>query len=408
MPLLLRLAARNLLRNRRRTLITLTTVSGGLALMIASNNWANGMYQDMIRTGVSTLAGHVVVQGEGYQSTRAQELTVPEATAVATTLRAQIPDAVVVPRLFVEGLLTSPAGSAGLLATAVDPALEPQVSTWEDKVVEGAWLAEERDIVLGAMVADTLKVGLGDKVVLMAQGGDEVKSRLFRVKGLLRTGSDQIDGAFALITVPAAQRLLEVDDRVSQLSVHLADPGDTRAATREATAALAGRPVEVLDWKHALPDMVASIEMDAKSNNVMMFAMGVIVAMGVLNTVLMSVLERIPEFGVMRAVGMKARQVRRLVLLEGLLLGLVAVAIGDALGMLITWPLAVWGVDLSSLAGEQMSWGGVAVATMTYAEVDWTRLVTYSVMGVLLTVLASVYPALKASRLAPVDAINHV
>lgn len=408
MSLLIRLATRNLLRNTRRTLITVTTVSGGLALMIAGNNWANGMYQDMIRTGVSTLAGHVVVQGEGYQAERSQGITVPEANAVTTALHDALPSAVVVQRLFVEGLLTSPAGSAGLMANAVDPLLEPRVSTWSEKVVEGGWLAEERDIVVGALVAETLQVGVGDKVVLMSQRDDEVKSRLFRVKGILRTGSSDIDGALALISVPAGQKLLEVDDRVSQVSVHLPDPRDTREATRVAAAALAGRPVEVLDWKHALPELVASIEMDAGSNNVMMFAMGVIVAMGVLNTVLMSVLERIHEFGVMRAVGMKARQVRRLVLMEGLMLGIGAVLLGDALGLLITWPLAVWGVDLSSLAGEQMSWGGVAVATMTYAEVDWERLVAYSIAGVLLTVLASVYPAWKASSLAPVDAINHL
>lgn len=408
MPLLLRLATRNLLRNRRRTLITLATVSGGLGMMIGGNNWANGMYQDMIRTGVSTLAGHVVVQGEGYQAERDQGITVPEATLVATTLRDQFPGAVVVPRVFVDGLLTSSIGSSGLMAAAVDPVLEPQVSSWSEKIVNGQWLADDRDIVLGVVVADTLQVDLGDKVVLMTQGEAEVASRLFRVKGMFRTGSPEIDGFFAMITVPAAQQLLAIDDAVSQISVHLPDPRDAADATSAARAALAGRPLEIMDWKHALPEMVASIEMDRKSNNVMMLAIGVIVSMGVLNTVLMSVLERIHEFGVMRAVGMKAREVRRLVLLEGLLLGVVAVGVGDLLGLLITWPLAVWGVDLSSLAGEQMSWGGVAVTTMTYAEIDWDRLAIYSIVGVLLTVLASVYPAWKASRLAPVEAINHL
>jgi ABC-type antimicrobial peptide transport system permease subunit len=163
-----------------------------------------------------------------------------------------------------------------------------------------------------------------------------------------------------------------------------------------------------MDWKGALPEMVSSIQMDRNSNNLMLFVIGVILAMGVLNTVLMSVLERIHEFGVMRAVGMKARQVRRLVLLEGLLLGLIAVVAGDLLGLLLTVPLIVWGVDLSAFAGEQVSWGGVAQTAMTYAEIDWERFFVYSIVAVLLTVLASVYPAWKASRLEPVTAINHL
>jgi ABC-type lipoprotein release transport system permease subunit len=408
MPLLLRLAARNLRRNRRRTLITLAAVSGGLALMIATVNWANGMYKDMIRAGVSMLAGHVVIQGEGYQEGREQDVVVPEATEVASVLRERFPGAIVVPRVFVDGLLTSPDGSSSLMATAVDPDLEPRVSDWSDKVVEGSWLADDRDIIVGRGVADSLKVGLGDKVVLITQGREDVASRLFRVKGVLRVGSDEIDGFFALITVPAAQELLEIGDAVSQVSVHLPDPSDSVRAAGEAATALAGRPLEVMDWKGALPEMVASIQMDRNSNNLMLFVIGVILAMGVLNTVLLSVLERIHEFGVMRAVGMKARQVRRLVLLEGLLLGLIAVVAGDLLGLLLTVPLIVWGVDLSAFAGEQVSWGGVAQTAMTYAEIDWERFLVYSIVAVLLTVLASVYPAWKASRLEPVTAINHL
>ncbi len=408
MPLLARLAVRNLTRNRRRTLITLAAVSGGLGLMIATVNWANGMYQDMLRTAVGTLAGHVVVQGEGYQAERDQAITVPEASRVAAVLQARFPNAVVLPRCFVDGLLTSPSGSAGIMATAVDPVLEPEVSDWADKVTEGTWLAGDQDIVLGALAADSLEVGLGDKVVLMTQGREDVVSRLFRVRGLLRTGATEIDGAFALITVPAAQDLLGLDDAVSQVSVHLPDGRGAKRAEREAGLALAGRPLEIMDWKRALPEVVASVRLDANGTNVMLFVIGVIIAMGVLNTVLMSVLERVREFGVMRAVGMKARQVRRLVLLEGLILGVVAVVVGDLLGLLLTVPLLVWGVDLASFAGDQMSWGGVAVTTQTYAEIDWVRFVAYSVMGVLLTVLASVYPAWKASRLHPVAAINHL
>jgi len=137
-----------------------------------------------------------------------------------------------------------------------------------------------------------------------------------------------------------------------------------------------------------------------------MFVIGIIVAMGVLNTILMSVLERVREFGVMRAVGLRSSQVRRLILLEGLTMGVIAVVIGDLFGVLLTIPMMVWGVDLSAVAGEKMNLGGVAVDMHAYAVMDWNRFVIFSVVAVIMTVLASLYPAWKASTLEPVKAIN--
>ena len=409
MLLLLKLALRNLVRNRRRTVITLVAVAGGLALMNTTNNFAFGMYQDMIEVGVGTLAGDVVVQGDGYNEKREKEIVVPQAAAVAAELQAMFPDATVTSRVFLEGLVTSPTGSAGVALSGVQPEVEAPVSMWRDKVTEGAWLDDDdRGILLGGAVADSLGVDLGDKVVLMTQGKDEVVSRMFRVKGLVRTGSDDIDGAVALCTLAAAQQLLEQPDAASQVAVHLADSGQALTSARQAAAALSGRGLEIMDWKQAMPEMVESIELDAGSNNVMMFAIGIIVAMGVLNTVLMSVLERIHEFGVMRAVGLKDHQIRRLVLTEGLLLGLVAVVLGDALGALLSWPFMVWGIDMANFAGEQMSFGGVSISTDVYARMDWDRFISYSAVAVAMTVLASLYPAFKASSLKPVDALRHV
>jgi len=410
---LFKLAFRNLTRNKRRTLITLTAISGGLALFIWSITLATGSYQEMIRVGVSTMAGSVVVQGEGYQEEQEMEIGVPDADAVAETIAGLYPEARVIQRSFIAGLLNSPVNSIGIAATAIDPALEPLVSDWHEKIVEGEFLSPDdpRGILIGAKMAEALGVGLGDKLVMMAQGEEEVNSRLFRVTGVFRTGSAEMDGFLTLIHLDAARELLEQPGASTQVSLHLpdiADAPEARDAILAALGASAGA-VEVLTWDEALPEMHMMLVRDEETNNVMMGFIGLIAAFGVLNTVLMSVMERMREFGVLLALGMPPSSLSSLVLLEGTLLGFVGVSLGLGLGLAASYPLIVYGIDFSSLMGmEQVDMGGVSMSAMIYGALDWERNILFCVAGLVMTALASVYPAWRASKLQPVEAMNHI
>lgn len=405
--ILLKLALRNIFRNLRRTLITVAAIAGGLALMITSNNLAFGSYSAMIRAGVSAMAGHVVVQAKGWQEERDLDLVVPQAAARAAELRALRPDAVVVPRMFFPGLLSSPQNSIGIMLTAIDPTLEPLVSDWQDKLAEGEFLSDDRGILLGAGLAESLQVETGGKVVLMSQGDEDVSSRLFRVRGLIKTGGKDIDGFFAMITVPAAQALLGTPDAVHQLSVHLPDPDDTPQAVAQIAEKMPA-DLEVLGWKDALPELYQMIQLDRQSSNTMMGIIGFIVALGVLNTVLMSVMERMREFGVMLAIGTSPRFLVRLILLEGAVLGVISVAVGVMLGMLASWPLIVNGLDYSKMMGEGFETAGVTINSVVYAMVDWERLIIFSVCGVVMALLAAIYPAWKVAHLHPIESMRHV
>jgi putative ABC transport system permease protein len=171
LSVLLRLSLRNLFRNRRRSLITISAVSGGIALFFATINLGAGSYEEMIEQGVSSLAGHVVVQGEGYQESRDARIFLEDATRIRAELHALFPEATIVSRIFLGGLLDSPTNSVGVALTGIEPAAEATVSDWEDKVVVGTWLDEDPNgILVGQGLAESLEVGLGDKLVLMAQG----------------------------------------------------------------------------------------------------------------------------------------------------------------------------------------------------------------------------------------------
>lgn len=409
------LAARNLARNRRRTLLTVGGIGVGLGIMHTSNNFAGGSYEDLLRTGISTMAGHVVVQGQGWQDSREPSITVDRSGQVAERLREAFPGAAVTRRAFLEGLLLSPRNAAGTALTAVEPEPEAAVGDMDEKVVEGSWLDQDpQGILIGANMAEMLGVEVGDKVVFMAQeggGGDEssgeMVSRLFRVKGVFKTGANEIDGFVAYSRLEAAQEILGGQDPATQVALHLPDPEQSEEATGQ-VAALLGRPdVETLSWKVALRELNEFLELDARYSDILFAIIGLMVAMGVLNTVLMSVLERTRELGVMMALGLRPGRLARLVLAEGLLIGVVGAALGYALGALGSWPLVTSGVDFSGQLGESYETAGVPMNTHIYATFNWGRMGVYSAFAVFATLIASAWPALKVSRLKPVEAMHH-
>lgn len=409
--LLFTLAARGLRRNRRRSLITIAGIAFGLGLMSLSNNIGYGSHQDMVKSAVGLMAGHIVVQHADYQDEPRAERVVANSGQIASSLAAAMPEATVLRRINLEGLLLSPLSSTAVGLRAVQPEAEAMVIDLDDRIVEGEWLkAEDADaIILGQLLAERLSVGLGDKVVFMSQVGDrDVDSRLFRVRGMFRTGSPEIDGMVAIVNLEPAQELLPETDPATLVAVHLPDDRQTADQTVLARQLVPDPGLAVLAWQEAIPDIVAFVELDAAYSDAMWLVLGVIVALGVVNTVLMSVMERVREFGVMMAIGMKPRQLAAMVLMEGMVLGLIGAAIGLALGTLATWPLMHYGLDLSEMyGGESIEAGGVPLSLVLYPEIDTARLVVYPFIGVLFAVLASLYPAWKVTGLQPVQAIRH-
>ncbi|MGI5861440.1 MAG: ABC transporter permease [Myxococcales bacterium] len=406
--LILRMALRNLRRNLRRTLITGIAIAFGLALLIVSSGVGDGVHGQMIRSGVSAMAGHIVVQGRGWQQQREPSIVVPRSPGVRAQLERLAPKATVVPRVFLQGLLTSPQGSAGVSLSAVVPELEARVEDLHEKIVEGAYLdGNPQGLVLGKTLAETLAVGVGDKVVLMAQRKGEIESRLLRVQGIFKAGIDEIDGFYGQIPVQTAQDLLGLGEDVTQLSVHLGSGRDAGLLLDAVRAALAGESVEVLAWQEAMPDLSQWVALDDAGFYAFILVIALIVAIGITNAVLMSVFERMHELGVLLALGMRPMRLARMVIAEALLLGSFAVAGGVAVGLLLNWPLEVWGLDYSAFTGGgSMEAAGVVFETYQYSDLSPAKVVLFAVLTLAMTVLAAIYPAVKAARLRPIRCLH--
>lgn len=407
---LLLMAWRNLWRSRRRTLITLAAGSLGLMFAQAYLNWANGIYAQMIDEGVRSASGHVTLYRTGYRATREAALSFPVA-GLPERLAALAGVETVLPRLYITGLAQAARGSRGVMLVGVDPAREWAVNPFAKRLAEGKLLdgASDRECLVGRELVETLKLKLGGKLVVMAQAADgEIEGELLRVAGILDTGMSEIDGRTVYTTLDFAGRLSGRVGEAHELAVILDNQRVIAEVLPLAVALLPGGGIEAVDWQTAMPEMAGHIRVDTFSMKLIIVFIFLIVGIGMVNTQLMSVLERSREFGVMLALGVPTLFLVGMVLAEGFLMGLTAAVGGTLLGSGVTAWLVEKGVDIAALYGADrievtgVVFSGVMRGTWSPLSMFWT-----AVAVLLLYPLASVYPAWKVTRLRPVDTMRH-
>jgi ABC-type lipoprotein release transport system permease subunit len=430
-----KLALRGLWRHRLRAVLTVTAIAFGQMMMLVFKGLSEGSHGQMIDVGVRQgSAGHVVVQAAGYQKDRAVELTVTGAEAVRRAAEAAMPGAAAVLRAYGGGLARSATHAVGILFAGVEPERERAVSDLAQHIVEGVYLgagAEEvaraeragadlwcarpgrdlpiRPVVIGRELGRTLRLRPCDKLVLDTQGLAEMESGQLRVVGLFETGNSELDGFFAQLPLGEARRLLHLGDGVHQVAVFLPREEQSRAAADAIRARLGDGALEVLAWDEALPELAEFIWLDDAGNYVFLAIVFLLVGIGVLNTVLMSVMERVRELGLMRALGAGPVRVLAVVAAEALLLGIFGVAAGLAGGLALHHHLATVGLDISALIDSGTLQGaGVALTGVLKSRLEvWT--VALATLAVLAMVLGSaIYPAIRAARIRILEAVHHV
>lgn len=418
----LRIAWRAFLRHRRRSIITTVAVSLGLAMMLDFAGLAKNGHDRMAVMGIRMGSGYVVVQGRGYQDQQTIDYRIDNPKEVIAKAES-IPGVThVVPRVRANGLISSGASSAPVIVSGVDPELEPIVSdiASEKKRVAGSYLRsrsdlefenEPGDIYLGKKLAETLEVDLGDRVVVTASPLDASmpSSAAFIVRGMFQTGIDDVDGYIAQITLRDAQKLLALDGSVTQVAVQLDDLEKTHRVAAELEKKLGDESLEleVLPWQESLRELYEAIVLDDMGMYLMMAIIFVIVAIGIFNTVLMSVVERTREFGVMLAVGTSKRRLFSMVFTEAIVLALVSAAIGLAVGLGIHFWVSSTGIDMAALMGEDYQLAGIVFDGKIYStlSVGVVSLWTSVVIGIVL--LSALYPAYRVTKLQPVEAMRH-
>ncbi len=401
------LAWRNLWRHRRRTWLTVAAMVFCNVLLIFLISLQLGSYQMMIGNTLAAHTGHMQVQHRDYRQEQRMRLSVPAVVDLAQELRSTLGVDSVAARGQAFALASSDERSFGVLLSGVQPAHEPGVSTFPGLISEGRYLREgdSEHIVLGATLARNLRVGLGDELTFLGSGWDgSFAAGIATVVGILKSNMDEVDRSMAQVPLGWFQEVFAMGDQGHSVVIRLPALDGVPAALPIVRERLADRPeLAVLDWEALEPGLRQAIISDMVSGWFMYAVLIVLVAFSVLNTQLMSVLERTREFGVMLALGMRPGLLARLVGMETLLMSALGLVLGVALGAVLALYLSRAGFAYPGMEelGAKFNMPGRMYPQVSFISLLWGPAVVF--LGAL---LAAIYPALRLFRLTPVAAMR--
>lgn len=401
------LAFRNVRRNARRSLLAAGAVAVGLTAVMFGQSLLRSFQRQMVDKATGVMLGHAQVQAKGAKDRKVPETLLGGPERFTELMRRDPRVKAAGARLLYTGLVYSATASRGVLIAGVEPEAEKELSIIPGYLTEGRYFGGgERDAVLGAKLARELDVRLGERIVVMAQRpGGEMQSELFRVAGLFHTASVTYDGQIVYVPLAMAQRIRGQEGRASHVAARLTDGDALEPFVADLGGALGDPGAVVLTYKDVGSEVVGIKKFQDAILIVVMFVIYAIVGLGILNSISMSLFERIREFGVIRAVGARPSVLVRLILAEATLLGGAGVLAGAAMGGAL---IAVFGAS-----GLHLPLGTALSYFMPFDNVVFMRpqwaLHARSGLGLwAVCVLAAVGPAVRAARLVVSDALRHV
>jgi putative ABC transport system permease protein len=399
-----RIAFRNLFRQKRRSALTLLTMAGGFVLCAVSIGVADGTYSGLIDMFTRDRVGHIQIHRTGYLDKASLYNTLTNTGALGATLSAQ-PDVVAwAPRVRSAALSTLANKTSGAQLIGISPALEPQTTRIKHKVSAGRFLSDAplNEVMLGSGLARILKAGLNDEIVLITQAADgAIANDLFRVVGLAGKPDDPSERMTCYMHISTAQQFLALDGRVHEIAIVLTDQSLAQSTAQRIQTVLNDTTIDVAPWQTVERQFYQAMKTDLEGMNISLSIIMVIVGIGVLNTVLMTILERTREFGVLRALGTRPREVIKLILFETAFLSILSIILGTALSLLGNGLLAQYGITYP----EPIEYGGMVFDRMI-AKNTFQTIWVPSVLTLGTAVVVSIFPALHAARITPTRAMR--
>ena len=401
------LAWRNIWRNPRRTVVIMTAVIIGVWSMIFLGALMRGMIDQMVRNGISTLTGEIQVHRKGFRSDPVIENSMNDSEELESALKKHLPEgAHWTSRVRANAIVSNARHSSGVTLVGIDPEREARLSFIGQAITQGRYLKpdDKYGIVVGKALVDKFDTKLGRKLILMSQDtGKEIASRAFRIIGIFRAEMEATEKQFAFVTITAAQHMLKLEKGISEVSILLPARQQVNQVATGLEAALPST-YEVETWQKLLPIITAYLSI--MDGWIFIWYVVVFIAMGfgIVNTMLMAVFERMREFGLLKALGMKPWWIIKGVLTESFILLVMGTAIGNILGFLSIFALSGSGIDISSLAAGAEFAG---ISRVIYPAIHGQDVAMANLVVFILGLLVSIYPAAKAAKFTPVEALAH-
>jgi putative ABC transport system permease protein len=399
----LRLALRNVFRQKLRTAMTLAAIGLGVVGLILSGGFVQDVFHQLGESLIHSQSGHLQVSRAGFQSygTRSPEkflISQPESIRAALLKLPEVED--VMARINFSGLINNGRSDLPIIGQGVEPDKEAALGT-QLRYVVGRQL-EKQDtygVVVGEGVASALKLHPGDSVTLLVNTtGGGLNTLEFNVVGVFQSFSKEYDARAARIPLSATHELLNTEG-VNSLVVSLKRTSDTLPVARAIGQQFDSKELEVKTWQELNDFYESTVALYQRQFGVLQFIILVMVLLSVANSVNMSVLERVGEFGTMMAMGNRRSDVFRLVMIENLLLGLLGATIGVVVGLVLAWAISAVGIPMPPPPNANRGY------TAHIRVLPFTVLAAFGV-GLLATVLAAPLPARRVSRTPVVDALR--
>lgn len=405
----IKLAWRNMWRNWRRTTIALVAIVLGVILLLLMDGLIAGSDQAIFGNAVRLYGGNVVVHAPGYRAkiSRLPLLPLADPDAVVQAARSQPEVVAAAKRINTGGIISSRDATYSVQIVGIEPAVEAPISLHAQNVGQGRFLQPDDGdaLFIGKGLADQLHVATGDRVTLLGRSKNEtMRQRTMTIVGIYDLGLAEAERGMVFITLQEAQSLYNLRDQATEVSISLRNVGQEPAVKAALQAALPA--YEADSWQTLRPEMREALQTKMGFTTFFGFVVVFIGCIGVMNLMLMAVFERTREMGVLAALGLKARQVMGLFLLEGSLIGLVGAVLGSALSLGLLLLLGRVGIDISFTAG--MGEATALMGSKMYPVISASDIASRAITVTIIAALAALYPAWQASRKEPAEALHHV
>ena len=402
--MLIALAWKNIWRNKKRSLIILTAIALGIWAGLFSVAVMFGSWDTTVNSTIDRHLSHLQIHTKAFKDDNLISNYIPDGPELADNIRKlpQVKD--VSARVLIEGMASSPGSSGGVNIIGVDPEHEKTVTTIANYIIDGDYFSgiKRNPILVGAKLADKLGLKLRSKVVLSFQNIDTTLTyAAFRVAGIFRTESSMFDGSNVFVKQSDLYKVMNNDRIVSEIAVRLKSSNDLDSTLAQLKGMYPSLVIE--SWKQLAPELELTYQFMIVELEIFLGIIMAALLFGITNTMLMSVMDRVREFGVLLAVGMRRMRVFLLILFETAILSFFGGIIGMLLGSFTIWYFSDKGIDLSLFTEGFSAWG---MPSILYPALPLSFYGVLTSMIVLTAIIAAIYPSVKTIKLRPADAIR--
>jgi ABC-type lipoprotein release transport system permease subunit len=397
--LMLKIAFRNIFRQKRRTILTALSMFGGFVMAAFFIGWSDGAYNNIIDMFTRNQMGHIQIHHKDYLDRPSMYKTVDNLPGVERVLKDTEAVESWAPRLYSAGLASVGEKCAGVRIIGIDPHQENRTTNFLQKVTQGRMFSKSPagEVIIGKGLAKLLNARLEDEVVIVSQAADgSIANDQYRIVGIVDSGDEIGDRTAFYLPLTIAQELLVLEGRVHEIALTVKHLDDVRGVNRQLQQKIENPELSVEPWQVFARSFYIAMKADKEGMWIMLVIIVMVVAIGVLNTVLMSVLERRREYGVLKAVGTKSSQIVKMVLMEVNILGIICIIAGTAVGLLLNYIFSVHGYSLP----EPLTYGGMKFQHM-FSEINARSFYIPAITVIVSATLVSLFPALKAARTDP-------